>query len=323
MAEAARPARTRGVEVLEVTFPSGGSSCAGRLHLPKGSGRHPCVVLANGFSGTMDWILPDFAARFAEAGVAALAFDYRHLGRSPGEPRQLVDSRLQQEDLRNAMAFVRDHPRVDGGRIALWGTSLGGHHAATLAAADPQVKALVLMMPALDAVKGADVDAKRRKAGVSRAGAAWATVRLAAAAVRDAGRARRGLAPHYIPIYGRPGRALFTDPALAPRFERAAAGSPTWENRIAARFLLHAPRYKEGLMERIDAPILVCLAADDSEMSNDFVEAKVARAPRAKVNVYPGGHFDLYHDQVLEQVSADQAAFLATHLRTGGPGQIP
>ena len=38
--------------------------------------------MANGFSGTMDWVLPDYAQRFAAAGMAALAFDYRYLGES-------------------------------------------------------------------------------------------------------------------------------------------------------------------------------------------------------------------------------------------------
>ena len=44
--------------------------------------------MAHGFSGTMDWIVPDFAARFADGGLAALIFDYRYLGDSGGEPRE-------------------------------------------------------------------------------------------------------------------------------------------------------------------------------------------------------------------------------------------
>ena len=73
-----------------VSFPSGGVECAGYWYHPaRGERTAPCVVLATGFSGTMDWIVPSFAERFAAAGMATLIFDYRHFGESGGEPRQL------------------------------------------------------------------------------------------------------------------------------------------------------------------------------------------------------------------------------------------
>jgi fermentation-respiration switch protein FrsA (DUF1100 family) len=77
---------------------------------------------------------------------------------------------------------------------------------------------------------------------------------------------------------------------------------------------LGVPRYREGTMERIVAPILVCLAEHDIEVSAAFVKAKVAKARRADVRIYPGGHFDLYHDDTFEQVVDDQTKFLRAHL---------
>lgn len=63
--------------------------CVGVLYRPvEARGDVPCVVLAHGFSGTMDWIVPDFASVFAGGGLAALMFDYRYLGASGGQPRQ-------------------------------------------------------------------------------------------------------------------------------------------------------------------------------------------------------------------------------------------
>jgi hypothetical protein len=47
--------------------------------------------MANGFSLTRDDGLPAFAERFAGIGVTAFAFDFRYLGASNGEPRQLID----------------------------------------------------------------------------------------------------------------------------------------------------------------------------------------------------------------------------------------
>jgi uncharacterized protein len=69
-----------------VSFESRGERCVASWYRPEGAAaRWPSVVFANGFSGTRDWILPDFAQRFAGAGFAALTFDDRHHGAR--EPR--------------------------------------------------------------------------------------------------------------------------------------------------------------------------------------------------------------------------------------------
>lgn len=299
----------------KVSFDSDGSPCAAYLYLPEAADAPvPCVVMANGFSGTMDWILPDFAERFAAAGLAVLIFDYRHLGASGGEPRQIVDVLEQRADLRRAVAFARATPQLDPDRIALWGTSLGGSHVTELAADDRRIAAAILNMPALDAVKGANLKAKLERVGASRTLLVITTLRLLGAATLDALRGALGLSPRYIAVYGKPGQAFFTDPALAERFATVAAGSPTWQNRVAPRFLFGAPRYREGTMERITAPLLVCLASHDVEVSAAFVKAKVAKAPRAEVREYPVDHFDLYHGEAFAQVAADQTAFLREHL---------
>jgi len=76
-----------------VSFQSDGIRCAGVLYSPADAQEAvPCVVLAHGFSGTMDWIVPDFARRFGSGGLAALIFDYRYLGASEGRPRQLIST---------------------------------------------------------------------------------------------------------------------------------------------------------------------------------------------------------------------------------------
>jgi dienelactone hydrolase len=301
--------------IEEAFFESGGERCAATWYWPDGAGtRWPCVVLANGFSGTRDWILPDFARRFAAAGMAAFAFDYRHLGESGGTPRQIVDLKLQREDLRAALAHVRREPRIDAARLALWGTSLGGSHALAAAAEDPEVTALILNMPALDVLRGGNAEVKRKRLGVSRRRTVGITIRLLVTALRDLARAARGVEPLYLDVYGEPGEAFFTDPELAPRFRRVAEQSPLWQNRVAARFLLGAPRYREGTFERVAAPILICLAEHDLEVSADFIRARASGAARAELRVYPVGHFDLYHGAAFQQVVADQVRFLCAHL---------
>jgi uncharacterized protein len=302
----------------KITFDSKGATCAGYLYFPEeAASAVPCVVMANGFSGTMDWILPDFAERFAAAGLGVLTFDYRHLGESEGAPRQIVNVRRQRRDLKRAVQFARSHAGIDPERIALWGTSLGGSHAAVHASRDGRIAAVILNMPALDVVKGSNLQEKLRRMNVSRMEMLSASIRLLGAAARDAIQGALGLPPHYIAVYGQPGEAFFADPALADRFAKVTAGSPTWENRVAPRFLFQAPRYREGMMERITAPLLICLATEDDEISASFVKEKARKAHRAEIREYAAGHFDMYHGAIFEQVAADQTRFLREHLLEG------
>jgi uncharacterized protein len=72
----------------DLTFPAGDGRCAAWLWRPAGApGDVPVVVMGQGFSLTRHDGVPHYAERFAEAGLAVLAFDHRHLGDSPGLPR--------------------------------------------------------------------------------------------------------------------------------------------------------------------------------------------------------------------------------------------
>ncbi len=231
----------------QVSFDSEGITCAGVLYRPDGHEPPvPCVVMAHGFSGTMDWIVPDFAARFASGGLAVLIFDYRHLGASGGQPRQLISTRRQLADLRRAVQFARSRDGVDPRRIALWGTSLGGHHVIAHAVDDPQIAAVVANVPGLDLYKGIRGRTTHQGEPISRWQVMRAIAKLVAAATADAVRGALGMSPHYIQVYGRPGEAVFSDPSLADRFRDVENSAPTWRNRCTPRFLFAAPRYRRA-----------------------------------------------------------------------------
>ena len=57
--------------------------------------------------------MPDFAARFADAGIAALTFDYRHWGQSEGEPRRLGSVPRQLSDWRSVVGHARELEGID------------------------------------------------------------------------------------------------------------------------------------------------------------------------------------------------------------------
>ncbi|MCE7984367.1 MAG: alpha/beta fold hydrolase [Caldilinea sp. CFX5] len=296
-------ARTR------VAFVAGGVNCAGYLYRPAvAGGSTPCVVMANGFSNTMDWILPAYAERFAAAGFAVLLFDYRHFGESEGKPRQLVSVKRQREDIGAAIRFARAQADLDPNRIALWGTSLGGGHVIAVAAADPRIAAVIAQAPGIDMVsKEARATIKVPPVVIRK---------LLTAAVRDAIQGLFGLPPYYAKVFGEPGEAaVFTAPELKPRFAALMQGSATWRNQFTPRFYLALPRYQPGTAERLVMPLLVCVA-DQEVYANPAFQVKIGQqAPRGEVRHYPGEHFDLYHG-LFAQVIADEIDFLQRHLFT-------
>lgn len=54
----------------------------------------PCVVMANGFGGTKDTGLLNFAEPLSKAGFDTFIFDYRGFGESGGFPRQNVSYKI-------------------------------------------------------------------------------------------------------------------------------------------------------------------------------------------------------------------------------------
>src|SRR4051794_24642218 len=145
-------ADTRDAKVLreDLTFDSEGTRCAGWYYRPRAAVIVPCVVVAHGFDGVREQRLDSYAERFAAAGMGVLVFDYRNLGSSEGQPRQLIDNRMQLNDWRAAIACARGFDGVDAGQIGLWGTSTSGGHVVQLAADDDRIAAVVAQMPLLD-----------------------------------------------------------------------------------------------------------------------------------------------------------------------------
>jgi uncharacterized protein len=95
----------------DVSFASGDSTCAAWLYLPTGVTSPPVVVLGHGVGGTREMRMDAYAERFAQVGIAASAFTYRHFGDSGGQPRQLMSISRQLADWEAALAYVRAHPR--------------------------------------------------------------------------------------------------------------------------------------------------------------------------------------------------------------------
>lgn len=138
----------------DLTFQSSGVTCAAWLYRPAGSeAAPPLVIMGHGLGGTRHMRLDAYARRFADAGIAALVFDYRGFGDSEGTPRQIVNVRAQLDDWHAALAFARTELEgVDRSRIAIWGTSFGGGHVLAISGEDHDLAAVVSQCPFTDGV---------------------------------------------------------------------------------------------------------------------------------------------------------------------------
>jgi hypothetical protein len=133
-----------------VEFQSGGETVRGDLYMPESPGPHPIVVMAGGWCYVKELVQPRYAELFAEAGIAALVFDYRCLGASDGSPRQHIDPNAQIEDYRNAISYVERRDDLDSDRIGTWGITYSGGHSLIIAATDRRVKAVCSIVPVID-----------------------------------------------------------------------------------------------------------------------------------------------------------------------------
>jgi uncharacterized protein len=289
----------------EIRFESGGEKCAAWLFRPERSdGQVPCVVMGSGLSCVRDQGLDAFGERFAAAGFAALAFDYRHFGTSDGKPRSLMSAGRQRADFRAALAFARSLEGIDAGRLVLWGFSLGGGNVQSVVITEPDVAAAICVAPVIDGVRS-----------LLYMGGASHLARLGLAGARDSLRAQRRAAPFRVAATGPPGSlAVMNSPGAAPGLKAATPPESSWRNELCARAAL-APPYRLARKTRlIGCPILYCITEDDDVNPPELGKKAAERAPRGELRLYPGGHFDPLRGEVFERMVADQVDFLTRHL---------
>jgi pimeloyl-ACP methyl ester carboxylesterase len=263
--------------------------------------------MASGFSCVRDQGLDAFAERFAAAGFAVLAFDYRCFADSGGEPRQLVRADRQCDDWRAALSFVRSLEWIDDRRIAIWGFSAGGGHVQLLALTEPGIGAAIGVAPLIDGTRT-----------LHYIGGLPLLARLGLAGVRDGIRALRGAEPYRVPAAGMPGSgAVISSPEGLSGFESITPAGSSWRNEACARTFMAPPYRLSRKVRRIPIPILYCITEGDDVTPPALGKQAAERAPFGELRTYPGGHFDAFLGETLERMAADQIDFLAAHLTAG------
>jgi dienelactone hydrolase len=292
----------------DVSFEVKGTSLRAWLYLPEDtSAPVPCVVMGNGFGGTKDMLLESYALRFQRAGLAALAFDYRHFGDSEGEPRQLVWIPYQLQDYAAAIAYARDLEEVDPARIALWGTSASGGHVVVAAARDQDVACVVAQCPGLDGRAAAMEGYK--KVGVKNG------LRLIMHGQRDLVRSWLGLSPHKIPIVGKAGSIACLP--VQDAYEGYGRLAPEeFVNEVCARIVIRGDKYRPVTKaKKVRCPVLLLICENDELAPLSAAEETAKKlGDLAEVKRYPIGHFDIYIGENFTRSVSDQLDFLLKNL---------
>jgi dienelactone hydrolase len=140
----------------DVSFRSGGRRIAGYLVLPPGKERRPAVVLVHGSGGDRSELLP-LAVWLAARNVVTLTITEPSTSAPPAQAtgrKLLTETRdAQVADVvavRRAVDVLQSLPTVDAKRIGYLGWSSGAKTGALVAAAEPRVKALVLLSAGAD-----------------------------------------------------------------------------------------------------------------------------------------------------------------------------
>jgi dienelactone hydrolase len=290
---------------LDVSFTSGDAECAAWLYLPEGVANPPVVILGHGLGATREMRLDAFAERFAQGGIAAFAFTYRHFGDSGGRPRQLLSIKRQLADWEAAIDHIKGRSDVDGRRLAVWGSSFGGGHAITVASRHPELLATVSQCPFTDGLASA------------RALGPRASLKLLPFVARDLTARARGADPVTLPLAGPPGTvALMNAPDALPGYQALIPPGLDFVNAAAARVVPTITAYRPGrAAKHVAMPILFCVSNHDTVTPPEQTLRYARTAPQGEIRTYDAGHFAFYLGEPFEQLVTDQLEFLARHLR--------
>lgn len=300
-----------------VEFSSDGSLLRADLYTPAESSIDtiPIVVMAGGWCYVKELILPEYARALAAEGIGVLAFDYRNLGSSEGEPRQHVDPWAQIEDYRNAVTYleVREDPRLDVSRMGAFGISYSGGHVLVLAGIDERIRSVVSVVPVVDGLYN-----MRRAHGT-------VGFRRLRQAIRDDQRNRaRGADHSYMPMSADPGTgelATWPFPETGPIFEKLARSvAPKHEHRNTVASVELLLRYDVGpYVDRLlDQPVMMIVANDDDLTMAEAELPMFNRIPspvKELVVMREADHMTLYDDEYQLSLAARATVrWFSTHL---------
>ncbi|MDE3205455.1 MAG: alpha/beta fold hydrolase [Acidobacteriota bacterium] len=290
----------------DVWFYSDGARIAAELFWPadRGADRSiPGLVMCQGFGGLKKMNVDNFAKYFANAGYAALIFDYRGFGESEGE-RWRLEPNEQVEDIQCAVTFLTTVEGVDAQRIGVYGTSFGGGNVIAAAATDSRIRCVVSSVGFGDGYRW--IHSLRRN---------WEWIEFTRRLEED--RVRRVLTGVSEQI--EPEEIMVRDPESIESERNLRSKVPERAFKLRLRdgdFILgFSP---EAYASRIaPRPVLLIGVKDDGLISNDETNSLYEHLGEPKKLVWMGpiGHHAVYYGEHLEEVLRNAREWFDEHLK--------
>ncbi len=124
------------------------------IHLPRGKGIFPCVILCPGRGYHKNRpLLKDFAKQAVDEGFAAIRFDWDFFTAGTDVSDEL-ETEIQQ--LEKVVEQIKAIPQIDTTRIYLAGKSLGSLIAYRVFLSDKSLRGIILLTPVIPAIETAE-----------------------------------------------------------------------------------------------------------------------------------------------------------------------
>ena len=277
---------------------------AADFYIPKTNNKSAVIIMAHGFAGLRQFKLIQYAQRFAQAGYAVILFDYRYWGGSTGKPREMISINSQLEDWKTMIQYASTCKFIDNRRIVLWGTSLSGGYALSLASELKNIQAIMVQIPYVDGAETAKLYPLQRYPQALKLSS------------QDYMGSKMGLNPKRLPVVDQ--YKLCFMPTADSYYGYLSIVNPDyyWSGEVPARVFFNLMRYRPiQLVRQINIPVLFIAAQHDSLIPIESSrEAATNIAPFVSYHEWDMKHFDIYHGSWFEKAVTTQLEFLHRHI---------
>jgi pimeloyl-ACP methyl ester carboxylesterase len=272
--------------------------------LPKAKTKPAVILMAHGFAGLRQFKLVQYAQRFAQAGYAVILFDYRYWGGSTGKPRELISLNAQLDDWKTMIQFASNCKLIDRRRIVLWGTSLSGGYALSLAADLKNIQAVMVQMPYVDGAETAKLYPLQRYPEALKRSS------------QDYMGSKMGLVVKTLPVVDQHNLCFLPTSDSYYGFHSIVNPDYYWSGEVPARVFFNLMRYRPiQFVRKINIPVLFIAAKQDSLIPiQSSREAATNIAPFVSYHEWEMKHFDAYHGIWFEKAITTQLEFLHQHI---------
>ncbi|EXU33063.1 dienelactone hydrolase family protein [Acinetobacter baumannii 24845_9] len=277
---------------------------AADFYIPKTNNKSAVIIMAHGFAGLRQFKLIQYAQRFAQAGYAVILFDYRYWGGSTGKPREMISINSQLEDWKTMIQYASTCKFIDNRRIVLWGTSLSGGYALSLASELKNIQAIMVQIPYVDGAETAKLYPLQRYPQALKLSS------------QDYMGSKIGVNPKRLPVVDQ--YKLCFMPTADSYYGYLSIVNPDyyWSGEVPARVFFNLMRYRPiQLVRQINIPVLFIAAQHDSLIPIESSrEAATNIAPFVSYHEWDMKHFDIYHGSWFEKAVTTQLEFLHQHI---------